>query len=359
MKCPQAVFLATMLLTIPTAGIPCTTVALQGSAARFIGKNYDWSSAIGLVLVNPRGMHKSALVDPRTSRPATWKSRYGSVTFNQYGQEFPNGGMNEAGLVAEVMVNMDGEFPQPSARPSVNELQWIQYQLDRFSTVSEVVAHADDVALAPITGVNLHYMVCDSQAKCATFDYVDGRREIHTGTSLQFPALTNNPYADNAPLLSKYQCFGGDEALPEGGGSFARFARAAAAAKGCGPFAHVRSPHDVFKLLWSLRMGISQWNIVYEPAARKIHFRVPPLGGEQAPIADIDLRELSFECGEPMRFMDMTGDIRPEALRRLVRFSPEVNASLVRKASEETLNLPESLVDTMVRYPRTTRCEAD
>jgi penicillin V acylase-like amidase (Ntn superfamily) len=35
--------------------------------------------------------------------PAKWVSRYGSVTFNQYGCENPTGGMNEAGLVVEQM----------------------------------------------------------------------------------------------------------------------------------------------------------------------------------------------------------------------------------------------------------------
>jgi choloylglycine hydrolase len=26
-----------------------------------------------------------------------WTSRYGSITFNQYGREFPSGGINEKG----------------------------------------------------------------------------------------------------------------------------------------------------------------------------------------------------------------------------------------------------------------------
>jgi choloylglycine hydrolase len=29
----------------------------------------------------------------------SWISKYGSITFNQYGREFPTGGMNEKGLV--------------------------------------------------------------------------------------------------------------------------------------------------------------------------------------------------------------------------------------------------------------------
>ena len=44
-------------------------------------------------------------MDPRKAKgtPASWVSKYGSVTFNQYGRELPTGGMNEAGLVVETI----------------------------------------------------------------------------------------------------------------------------------------------------------------------------------------------------------------------------------------------------------------
>ena len=60
----------------------------------------------------------------------SWVSQYGSITFNQYGKEFPTGGMNEKGLVVELMW-LDGTiYPQPDERPAIGVLQWIQYQLD-------------------------------------------------------------------------------------------------------------------------------------------------------------------------------------------------------------------------------------
>ena len=34
---------------------------------------------------------------------AQWQSKYASVTFNQYGVELPTGGINEKGLVVEIM----------------------------------------------------------------------------------------------------------------------------------------------------------------------------------------------------------------------------------------------------------------
>jgi hypothetical protein len=44
-----------------------------------------------MLVVNKRGVSKTALVDP-PNRSAKWTSRYGSLTFNQFGREFPSGG---------------------------------------------------------------------------------------------------------------------------------------------------------------------------------------------------------------------------------------------------------------------------
>ena len=74
---------------------------------------------------------------PPQEKPASWVSRYGSVTFNQYGREFPNGGMNEAGLVVELMWLDDTTYPATDGRPALDCLEWIQYQLDTAATLSD------------------------------------------------------------------------------------------------------------------------------------------------------------------------------------------------------------------------------
>jgi len=70
----------------------CTTFCYQDGGALVFGKNYDWNVEDGLVVVNKRGVVKTAMIE---RGPATWTSKYGSVTFNQYGREFPSGGINE------------------------------------------------------------------------------------------------------------------------------------------------------------------------------------------------------------------------------------------------------------------------
>src|SRR6185295_11423871 len=100
------------------------------------------------------------------NKPAHWTSKYGSVTFNQVGRELPYGGINEKGLDVEQLWLRSAQFPTPDSRPTVNELQWIQYQLDNASSVREVLASLRKInvvsRIAPI-----HYLVCDSTGECA------------------------------------------------------------------------------------------------------------------------------------------------------------------------------------------------
>jgi choloylglycine hydrolase len=67
--------------------VACTTFCLQNGTDLVFGKNYDWNVEDGLVFVNKRNVQKTAMDggDPA----ASWVSKYGSVTFNQFGREQP------------------------------------------------------------------------------------------------------------------------------------------------------------------------------------------------------------------------------------------------------------------------------
>ena len=72
--------LACVLLAAGTVRA-CTTFVLESTNHVYFGRNLDWFSEDGLVIVNPRQVQKSALLMSGSS-PARWVSRYGSVTFN-------------------------------------------------------------------------------------------------------------------------------------------------------------------------------------------------------------------------------------------------------------------------------------
>jgi len=92
-----------LVLILPESARPCTTFVLKDKAGRvFFGRNFDFPGGPGHIHVNLRGARKSSLATPG-EKPLTWTARYGSISFNQNGREFPYGGINEAGLVVEQM----------------------------------------------------------------------------------------------------------------------------------------------------------------------------------------------------------------------------------------------------------------
>ena len=76
----------------------------------------------------------------------TWTSKYGAIQVA--GSIDPGGqidavfdGMNETGLVANLLYLSESEFPPPPTdnRPRLSIGGWVQYVLTMFSTVNEVV----------------------------------------------------------------------------------------------------------------------------------------------------------------------------------------------------------------------------
>jgi choloylglycine hydrolase len=218
------VFPLIVLFMIPALSVfPCSSFLLKNGEQMVFGKNYDWHLEFGYLMINKRGVAKTAMqAGTATDSPATWTSRYGSVTFNQYGREFPMGGMNEAGLAIEIMMLNETEYPIPDSRPVVKNLQWVQYQLDRFSTVKELLAGLSLVRIPPSETYGLHYFACDKTGQCASIEFLNGRTVIHTKETLPVNVLTNSTYQNS---LAFYKRAGMN--LPTGTGSLDRFARAA------------------------------------------------------------------------------------------------------------------------------------
>ena len=113
--------------------------------------------------------------------PARWNSKYGSITFNQYGREAPSGGMNEAGLVIELMWLDDTQYPQPDSRAEVDVLEWIQYNLDTAASVAEVIKSSEAIRIA--SPVKLHYLTSDREGNSATIEFLDGNCGSHRRNS--------------------------------------------------------------------------------------------------------------------------------------------------------------------------------
>lgn len=168
---------------------PCSSFVLKNGKTILLGKNFDWTFDQGHIIKNLKNTTKVAYYT-HNGTPASWTSKYGSITFNQNGKEMPYGGMNEKGLVVEMLWLEDTRFNISEDKTYLNELEWIQYQLDNFQTVDEVVAHIENLKIYPIKG-KIHYILADTHGKSVIIEYLDGKLEIHKKEANSCQAITN------------------------------------------------------------------------------------------------------------------------------------------------------------------------
>ncbi len=280
----------------------CTGFVLEGGGRIYVGRNLDWDWQNGLVIINRRDVNKTAFAQPGNA-PAQWTSEYGSVTFNQFGEEMPFGGMNEAGLVVENLWLDATRYPEKDSRPAINLLQWIQYQLDNFRTVEEVVATDASLRLEALPfSAPIHYLVCDASGNCASIECLDGKLVCHRGKDFPLHALANDTY-DHALAYAKAHPDPGTNAAPlEDTGSESRFCRAAARAVKFHPSAPKDEVKYAFDTLGQVRQGdYTVWQIVYDVSARRIHYRTRTNPQERV----VGLRGMNFACGYPVQFTDI------------------------------------------------------
>jgi choloylglycine hydrolase len=260
----RRVLLAVLALMPTSVMRPCTTLFLQHGDQKLVANNYDYYVVDGRVIVNRRGLRKTVF---STNSGLQWVSRFGSVTLNQWGHEFPNGGLNEAGLVVEQMMLEGSQFPS-DARPSITEMQWIQYQLDCSASVAEVLASDARIRIDP-GSTPIHFLVADASGDAAVIEFLGGRMVAHTGDSLPFAALTNNTYDDSVAFAATTTPGAASHTS-----SLGRFVHAAASAL---DFAQ-KGANDPVAYAFAALENVTQpnwtrWNAVFDLAARRVYFR--------------------------------------------------------------------------------------
>lgn len=189
----------------------CTRVVYKGPDNTVItARSMDWKTEIDPNLwLFPRGMQRSGNVGKNSLQ---WKSKYGSITTSAWDLATTDG-MNEKGLVANVLWLVESQYPKFNPNGSKKGLTiaaWAQYVLDNHATVQEAVNELkkEDFTIVSdfIPGTQkfttLHLSISDATGDNAIFEYINGKLIIHHNSS--YTVMTNSPTFDEQLAISKY-----------------------------------------------------------------------------------------------------------------------------------------------------------
>lgn len=346
--------------------LPCTTFVIHQKGEIIFGRNLDWITGSGLMIVNPRNVKKTALVDP-SENPVSWTSKYGSITFNQVGRDLPYGGMNEAGLVVESMTLGSTKYPAKDKRFAINANQWIQFQLDNYSTVKEVINSNKLLRIEDATS-KYHYMVCDRYENVATIEFIDGKMVYHTRKSLPVPVLANSIY-DNS--LNCYQTHG----KTDKNRSLYNFCTAVKELKAIHASSGDSLIDNAFNILHSVSQGYgTKWSIVYDITHMKIYFKVfetPTIVGKQkiftkpvgqATIKFVDLEHFNFNCAKGAVVFNLNKNVSGNVDNQFVPYTTQINKEYITKAFKFFkdwgigINISPKQIDALSKYPGSFQC---
>jgi penicillin V acylase-like amidase (Ntn superfamily) len=211
----------------------CSRAVYFGQEGQTVtGRTMDWFKAdLGSnIWLYPRGLTRNS----NTAKPTVWTSKYGSLVTTLY-EGASADGMNEKGLVANLLYLPESKYPEASLtddRPTLANSAWVQYVVDNYATVAEAVADLKKesfrmVAITAPTGEpgTVHLSISDASGDSAIFEYLDGKLVIHHGREYQ--VMTNSPTFDRQLALNAYwKGIGGETFLPGTNRAADRFVRA-------------------------------------------------------------------------------------------------------------------------------------
>ena len=331
----------------PLRSSACTAFTFNSGGQPFIAKNLDWFTDQGAVFLNQRNVEKKAFGPAAFS----WQSRFASLTFSQTASEFPWEGMNEAGVVVTVL-QLIGSRPPGAAdpRPELNQLQFIQYILDRSANLREAIAEAQAVRVSAPSLV--HFFVCDASGACAVFENLDGQFVVHE--TLDTNALANNRYLDSALFYKKLSSQLADHHILQTAKSQSSLDRAARASVWSkvqvAPEVAVdygfRSLENVAELFPDYR---TYWSLIFQPRTRTIHYRTT-----QAPeTRSVSFDDFDLECARGSRMVDINKRAKGNVNEQLMPVTAEKNRYLLNRDVHLTPQM-RSAIDGYLK--QATRC---
>jgi len=323
------VAICVILLLSSNDAFPCQTFMLKKGDILIAGHNLGMPMHIpGVMVINKRGVLKKGITwyeilsGKLSPTPlVTWVSKYGSLTFNPFCRDFPDGGMNEAGLFIEEMTLGETKFPEDHSKPKIFMMQWMQYVLDNFETVDQVIQSTSEMTL---DGWAWHFFSADRKGNAAVIEFLDGKAVIYKGKDLPVAALCNTKYEEEIKNLKTFEGFGGKKSISLKDHTIARFIHIAYMLRNYTPTKDSAIEYG-FKILHQLDRGGTQWSFLCDLKHLKAYIRT----AKSEEIRYVNLKSFDLSCNTPVKMLDIHADLSGNVEKNFQDYTLETNRNFV------------------------------
>ena len=282
---------------IPSICSADTAVCLSEDQDTVTGFAFDNQIEKGLIYCNPKGLSKTS-IPFQSDQNLSWTSKYGSIVFSQWGQDLPYAGMNEQGLT---IIRVPFDKPTETSQPSLESLQWIQYYLDQYQSITDLLSTEMKEPSFSIFGP-AHYFISDINGDSLIIEW-NSTGPVFYSTSnntMPYPVLTDISYEKGISLVDATTSIEKENSAEE------RFKKAA--------FMYQEwkkaDTGSLFLRLSDILINTgtdeTQWNVLFHISEKRIYFRTY----SHNQIKTIDLSQISFSCEEDTKYWEIDTDLR-------------------------------------------------
>ena len=347
-----ALLFAVNLISTPRSSVACTAFCLKTAENVVFGFNFDYQTGDGFIFLNKRNVERSRFPLYAESQ-ISWISKYGSITFNVHGGEFPEGGMNEKGLVVTNLGYDEALYPDPDERSSIDEAGWVQYQLDNSSAVEDVIESLKKIRISNRCIATCHYIVTDKAGKSAVIDFINGEVKYYTEGDLPYPILTNDSYEDLLNDIKHYKGFGGTAEIKlRAGSSCSRFNYVANRLKN---YDQENNPaiDYAFNILNDCRQSGTQFQIVYDLKNLNLFY----YSHHSSKRKTISFTDFEFDCKSPVLITGIQSIKEGNIRKYFFDYKPDVIRKTICKVFKKDFNfIPGNILYEIAKMPDRSNC---
>ncbi|MCK5848897.1 MAG: linear amide C-N hydrolase [Caldisericia bacterium] len=287
------IFVFSVSLTLIPNTYADTAMSINNKSDIVAGFTFDSTVEEGLVYCNPRGNRKQFLSDAMADSDS-WVSKFGSITFNQFGQGFPYAGINEKGFC---IIRILDESLNTNPEASIQSLQWIQFYLDHCSSVKQMIAEGIVPPSFEWFG-STHYFVIDSKNETAVIEFSNNETTIYSNleNTLPYSVLTETPYLEASESMDAISSVN-----KENRSALGRFQKTSILVDEWKNNSDGSLYLKAFDILLNAASGNTKWNVLFHISEKKVYFRT--FAHDRVKIISLD--DLNFSCDDPVKFWDI------------------------------------------------------